>query len=296
MCFGHLQKPVKRCHNLLPISVLITTLNEAKNIARCLNCLHDFDDIIVIDSNSVDDTKKIVKEFNVRIENFMWDGQYPKKRQWCLENIDIKNDFVFFIDADEEITSDMIEELKKLNYQAAGYFIKGQYVWNNKVLKYGLKNNKLALINRHKIYFPEINDLNINGMGEIEGHYQPVFKADFSDEKLEQIKSPLLHYAYDDNQAWQARHLRYAIWEADMIISNAYPRDPIWWRQKLKSIFRTMPYRGLIAFTYCYIFKFGFLDGRSGFEFAKSRFNYYSMVSRALKTNKALARSVLNKR
>ena len=80
---------------MINISVLITTLNEAENLPRCLAALQDFDDITVIDSGSEDGTAEISKSFGVRIENFNWNGEYPKKRQWCLDNLDIKHDFIF---------------------------------------------------------------------------------------------------------------------------------------------------------------------------------------------------------
>ena len=71
-----------------------------------------------------------------------------------------------------------------------------------------------------------------------------------------------------------------------MILRNAYPKDPSKQREKLKQIFRHLPFRGLIAFLHCYIFKFGFLDNKAGLDFALSRMQYYRMVRTVLKTNK----------
>ncbi len=273
---------------MINVSVLIATLNEEVRLGTCLSALQQFDEIIVIDSGSQDGTVPLAHSMGVRVENFQWNGEYPKKRQWALENLNIKHDFVFFVDADEILTPALIAEIKRLDLTAAGYFIKGQYVWDNKILKQGLKNNKLALFNRHKIEFPVIDDLDINGMGEIEGHYQPVLKSKFSGETILQLKSPLIHDAYE---GWEARHERYAVWEAAMIERSAYPKDPLAWREFLKKYFRRMPMRGVIAFLHCYVFTFGFLDGRAGFDFALSRMKYYQMVSAALNTNKVLEKS-----
>lgn len=271
---------------MIKVSVLITTLNEAENLPRCLSALQDFDDIIVIDSGSTDKTVTIAKSFDAHVESFQWNKKYPKKRQWCLDNLSIKNDWIFFVDGDEEVTPELVQEIQSLNWQAAGYFVKGRYIWREETLFHGLSNNKLVLFNRHKVEFPVVDDLDIEGMGEMEGHYQPVLKKEYREEKIEQLKNYLRHFAYEDKLAWKKRHERYANWEAQMIKRNAYPRDPDAVRQFLKRIFRHLPFRGSIVFFYSYFLKLGFLDGIAGFQFARSRFNYYQMVSSALKTNK----------
>ncbi|MEM6781502.1 MAG: glycosyltransferase family 2 protein [Pseudomonadota bacterium] len=257
----------------VPISVLIVTKNEGRNIAQCLNALQNFDEIIVIDSHSADGTVSAAESFGVRIEQFKWNARYPKKRQWCLDNLDLKHDRVLFIDADEEMTLALEAEIRALDWQADGYFIKGQYVMGGVSLRFGMQNNKLCLFDRRKVAFPVVDDLDIEGMGEIEGHYQPVGKTD--DIRLGQLKNALLHHAFAGHEE---RHDRYAQWEAEMIRRNAYPKDPVLWRENLKTVFRSMPLRAEVAFTQSYVFKLGFLDGVRGYRFAKSRYDYYRAV------------------
>ena len=293
LTFGRLERLYSLHHkarsHLIPVSVIITTYNEAQNLERCLNALKDFDDVLVVDSNSTDETVSIATRYGVRVQNFTWNGAYPKKRQWCLDNIETKYDYIFFVDGDEEITPDLVQEIKLLDFTAAGYFVKGQYIWRGCSLRHGLKNNKLALFDKNKIEFPVVNDLDIEGMGEIEGHYQPIFKnfrctgaLNSQSDRIDQLQSPLLHFAYEDGKSWQKRHERYAYWEAQMIKRHAYPKDPKPWRERLKYLFRKFPCRGLIAFGHCYILNLGFLDGHAGFHFAKSRYDYYSLVAKSL--------------
>lgn len=264
---------------MIPVSVLIVTKNEADHISRCLTALSDFAEIVVIDSGSADSTVDIARGHGARVEDFTWNGRYPKKRQWCLNHLSLKHEWVFFVDADEVVTEDLKNEMAQLftNGPAhAGYFVKGRYVWNGQVLKHGLVNNKLVLFDRRKIHFPVVDDLDLPGMGEIEGHYQPVLKNSGS---TGQLKAPLLHYAYEDQESWQRRHERYAAWEAGMNRKNAWPRDPDPKREFMKQIFRALPLRPAFAFLHCYVLKLGFLDGRAGWDFAKSRFIYYRMIS-----------------
>lgn len=278
---------------MINVSVLITTLNEAENLPRCLAALKDFDEIIVIDSGSADGTRESAQSFGVRVENFNWNGDYPKKRQWCLDNLDIKHDFIFFVDGDEEVTTALVYEIKALDFKADGYFIKGQYVWDDIKLKHGLKNSKLVLFNRHKIEFPVVDDLDIDGMGEIEGHYQPVLK---NAGLLLSLDAPMLHHAYEDQDGWERRHKNYAEWEAEMIRRDAYPKDPDLFRQILKVLFRRLPFRGALAFYHSYFINLGFLDGAAGYGFARSRMEYYRLVSRALKSSKALDTTSLERK
>lgn len=276
---------------MIPVTVIITTRNEESNIARCLNALISFDEVIVVDSNSSDETCEIASDMGARIEGFVWDGSYPKKRQWCLDHIETKHDTIFFVDADEVVTLELINEIKSvIGAPCAGYFVKGRYIWNGKPLKYGLQNNKLVLFDRNKIEFPVVDDLDIAGMGEVEGHYQPVLKKECAGELLGQLTEPLQHYADNDN--WQERHKRYAHWEAEMINRNAYPKDPSSMREFLKYMFRPMPFRSLIAFAHSYILKGGIFDGRAGYDFAKSRYTYYKMVSGALKSSRGSSSKV----
>lgn len=262
----------------VPVSVIITTLNEAKNLPRCLAALKDFDEVIVVDSHSSDETPEVARQWGTQVVLYKWDGKYPKKRQWCLDTLKTKNDFIFFVDADEKVTPELINEIRQSDFAAAGYFVKGQYVWNGRPLRHGLMNNKLCLINRHKMEFPVVDDLDIPGMGEIEGHYQPVLKSDYVSEKIDQMKSPLLHYAYGDIKGWQARHERYAVWEAEMMRRNGYPPDPVAWRQVIKRCIRGQPVQKYIAFLHSYVLKKGFCDGRAGYEIARSRFAYYKSI------------------
>ena len=266
------------------VSVIITALNAANSLPSCLEALKEFDDVIVIDSNSKDGSKDICKKYNVSYVPYEWNGQYPKKRQWVLNNVQTKYDYIFFVDADEIVTPDLVAQISTSDLSAAGYFVKGQYEMSGTILRHGLQNNKLSLFHRDKFEFPIIDDLVAKTMGEIEGHYQPVLKTDFIDARIEQMSAPLIHRAYDEN--WEERHDRYAQWEAYMILGDRYPQENKKFREILKRIFRKMPMRGLIAFIHSYVLKFGFLDGKAGYNFAYSRLHYYNKVSVILKANR----------
>ncbi len=261
----------------IPVTVIVTTKNEERNIGRCLSSLDRFSQVIVVDSHSGDRTCDIAKHYGAEVVLYHWDGCYPKKRQWCLSNINIGYNWILFIDADEVVTNELLHEISGLSEfgcGVSGYFVSGMYVWGRDPLKYGLRNNKLVLFDRRKFEFPKVDDLDIDGMGEIEGHYQPVLKQEYIGHKIGRLKSPLMHYAYDDRHRWEKRHLEYARWEAEMTLKNRWPNDPIFWRNVAKRSIRTSKIRPQIMFIYFYIIRFGFLDGKAGFDFAWSRYLY----------------------
>ncbi|MBG78035.1 MAG: glycosyl transferase 2 family protein [Alphaproteobacteria bacterium] len=278
--YSSLHRPQK-----LPITVIITTKNEEHNIARCLKSLSDFEHIIVVDSNSDDQTQQIAHHHSATVIPFEWNGQYPKKRQYCLDHFaqHIHHDWVFFIDADEVMTPKLVSALRTIGQSEqaaniAGYFIRGQYIWKNKPLNFGLKNNKIALFNRHEMAFPAVNDLPASAfMGEIEGHYQPVLKEPFTTRRIGKLRPPLWHYACENINKWRERHQRYAAWEDYMDKHQAWPQEDNRMRARLKNLFKSMPapIKAITAFTHCYILCLGFLDGIAGLQFAWLRGSYY---------------------
>lgn len=96
----------------LPITVVIPAKNEASNLPRCLKALDDsFEDVVVVDSGSTDQTQEIARSFQAGVLDFQWDGKFPKKRNWVLRNYGFKTPWVLFLDADECVTPTFIQEL-----------------------------------------------------------------------------------------------------------------------------------------------------------------------------------------
>lgn len=92
----------------LPISVFIVALNEEKNICRLLESLKSFDEIIMVDSGSADKTIEIAESYSVRIFHQTWLG-YAKQKQYAMSLC--THDWVLNLDADEELTPELIIEI-----------------------------------------------------------------------------------------------------------------------------------------------------------------------------------------
>ncbi len=264
----------------IPVSVLVLTLNEERRLGGCLAALTDFDDVIIIDSHSSDRTAEIARQTGARVWEFSWDGRYPKKKQTALDRAPARHPWVLLLDADEIMTPALVDEIRALFVAGDppddGYFIRGLNTVGRRVLRYGAANKKLSLLHRGAFAFPVVNDLDLPGMGEVEGHYQPAPLHPGA--RIGTLAAPLVHESFSDMRAWEAKHTRYAAWEAAMNARNAWPADPVPERALLKKIFRALPFRPLIAFAHSYIVCQGFRDGRAGWVFAAARYRYYKKI------------------
>ncbi|CAO3445057.1 Glycosyl transferase, family 2? [Azospirillum argentinense] len=264
---------------MIPVSVVVMTRNEAVNLPHCLSALDRFAERFVVDSGSTDGTPAIAAAAGARVVPFQWDGRYPKKKQWCLDQLPFGRDWVLFVDADERLGAALVEEIAALmatGPRHAGYFIDGRPVFLGRRLRYGAGNRKLALFDRRKACFPPAPDLDVATMWEVEGHYQPVIAG-----TVGRLRHSLDHADDKPVAAWFERHARYADWEA-ALRSDGRMREliglEIGARRWLKSGFNRLPARPLLAFLYGYVLRLGFLDGGPGLQHALARSFYYWQI------------------
>ncbi|MCL1856128.1 MAG: glycosyltransferase family 2 protein [Kiritimatiellaeota bacterium] len=87
---------------MIPCSVYMVVCNEEKHLARALESVREFAEVIVVDSGSADATCAMAESYpNVRLLRHAWEGYAPQK-QWALNHC--TNAWAFNIDADEEVS------------------------------------------------------------------------------------------------------------------------------------------------------------------------------------------------
>jgi glycosyltransferase involved in cell wall biosynthesis len=94
----------------MSLSVIVITKNEEKNIRECLASVAWADEIIVVDSASIDRTVEIAKEFTKNIFDRPWDG-YGAAKNYGLSQC--TGEWILWLDADERVTSELKEEIIK---------------------------------------------------------------------------------------------------------------------------------------------------------------------------------------
>ena len=263
----------------IPVSAIVMTKDEESNLSKCLESVVRFDEVFVVDSQSDDRTQEIARAAGANVVEFVWNGRYPKKKQWCLENLPFRYDWVLFLDADEEVTGAMVNEVARFaatGFDRTGYFVGLDYVFLGRRLRHGLRVYKLVLFDRHRARYFERDDLDVANMWEVEGHYQPRI-----DGSVGMLRERIVHRDEVGLYHYFERHNRYSDWEASLRSRDDVGRDDetqLTGRSGLKRTFAKMPFRPLGIFLYSYVVAGGFLDGRSGFHYALSRSFYYWQI------------------
>lgn len=261
----------------VPVTVVILTKNEERALPSCLDSVSDFDEVFVVDSNSDDATAAIAASRSVKVIEFDWDGGYPKKKQWALENVPARNEWVLLLDADEQPTSGLVSEIRRFMASAdrttvGALDIPLLYEWQGRKLRWGHRVVKRSLLHRARCAFPVVDDLDVATMGEVEGHYQP--QTTFP---VRRAKARLLHRDPDPVAQWFARHNRYSDWEAHLRVSHV-ASSVAEARSRQGRAFSRVPGKPLVFFLYSYFLRAGFLDGQAGFDYALAQSFYYWQI------------------
>jgi glycosyltransferase involved in cell wall biosynthesis len=256
------------------VSVLIPVRNEKRNIAECIESVRWADDIVVVDSGSTDGTIALAESHGARVVQFQWDGKFPKKKNWALETVPWKNEWVLILDADEHITPELAaeiqQELKKP--RADGYFINRRFIFLNQWIRHcGYYPSWNLRLFRHKSGRYEKLHAGNTGSGDNEVHEHVELKG-----KTAYLENDMLHYAYPDIYTWVEKHNRYSNWEAEVEVRGEETAADgknigarLGRRRALRVWSRRLPFRPALRFFYSYVLKLGFLDGRAGYMFCR---------------------------
>jgi glycosyltransferase involved in cell wall biosynthesis len=265
----------------IPVSVVVMTKNEERNITRCLTSVANFAEVFVVDSASTDRTEAIAQEFGAHVIQFRWNGAYPKKKQWCLEHLPFSHDWVLYLDADEQVypeTALEIEGVVRSDPREVGFFVGYDYHFMGRTLRHGHRIYKLVLLKHQCGRFVDYDDLDVESMWEVEGHYQPVAQGPTGI-----LRNRMLHKDHDDLFHFFEKLNRYSDWEATLRSRNAlrHPTQAV--KSRLRKAVQTLgdrtPLRWLAILLYSYIFKAGFLDGRAGLDYAMALSIYHAMTN-----------------
>lgn len=121
------------------ISAVVLTKNEEKNVIDCLESLSFANEIIVIDDNSNDRTQELVENFQknhqgVKFYKRSLDGDFSAQRKFGIEKS--INDWIFFVDADERISSELATEISEnISDDYGGFLIpRRDFMWGRELL------------------------------------------------------------------------------------------------------------------------------------------------------------------
>jgi glycosyltransferase involved in cell wall biosynthesis len=264
------------------LSVLIPTLNERRNLADCLASVAWADDLVVVDSGSTDGTREIAQRAGARLVDFKWDGRFPKKKNWALENALWEHEWVLILDADERITPELGEEMRAelRKPRADGYFINRRFMFMDRWIRHcGYYPSWNLRLFRHKKGRYEKLHTGDTGSGDNEVHEHVVL-----DGATAHLKTDMLHFAYPDIYTWIEKHNRYSNWEARVELMGPAAQSArqgigsqLQKRRAMREWSRRLPFRPTLRFLYSYVLKRGFLDGYAGYVFCRLLATYEMM-------------------
>lgn len=240
------------------LSVVILTKNEEEQIERAIRSALFADEILLIDDYSTDKTLEIAQKYKVNFVKRRLNNNFTQQRNFVLKQA--KGDWIFFLDADEEITSELKEEIKtvlSINSNFCAYYIKRRDLFWGRALKFGevrtaYRKGIIRLIKKN------------SGIWEGQVHERFV-----TTKATGCLKGFINHYSHNSIKEF-------------IIDINTYStiRAKELQKKGLKTnIFQILIYP-IVKFKMNYIIKLGFLDGVPGFIYS-FMMSFHSFLVRA---------------
>jgi glycosyltransferase involved in cell wall biosynthesis len=254
----------------VPLSVVVPTRNEERNLRETLlSVLGWADEIMVFDSLSEDGTVEIAWSFGVEVVQRAFDN-FSAHKNWALRNLRLRNEWIFFLDADERPTGELRNEIELMLkdpacpyagfYVARKNYFMGRWIrhagmypdWNLRLFKRHLASYEDRIVHEHVL---------LNGPA---GY----------------LRNPLEHCDFKGLDRWLERHNAYTSMEAVEI--HRLLKGGLWrtttaakltsggphLRRLMKELaYKYVPCRPLFTFAWMYFVRTGFLDGAVGFRY-----------------------------
>lgn len=222
------------------LSIAINVKNGAKYLELCLNALHKFDDVVLLDNYSTDNTLEIAKSYtNVRVFQAEFSGMGN------LRNIAsgfCKHDWVFFVDSDEVVNQELVTRLLNLEFKNGNVYsiLRHNYYAGKLVDSSAWENDWINRIyNRLETKYIEYSvheSINVSGMSVV---------------KIE--NGTIYHFPYEKISE---------LLDKTQFYSTLYAKQNL---GKKRANLCMIPFRAIVMFIKCYILKGGVRDGYEGY-------------------------------
>jgi glycosyltransferase involved in cell wall biosynthesis len=272
---------------VLDLTIAIPVRNEERNLSVCLKAIGpDFASrVVVIDSASTDATAAVARRHGAEVIDFVWDGGFPKKRNWFLRHHTPTTPWVLFLDADEilspQVKREITEALKDTNHQ--GFLLSYTNYFLGRRLRGGYPLRKLALFRVGEVEYERIEEDHWSQC-DMEVHEHPLVSG-----SVGLIRSRIDHRDLRGIDSYMRKHNEYAAWEAQRLfshrISTAQVTTGSSWKphQHLKYRLITSPWGGLAFFLGSFVLMGGWRDGGTGFAFCLLKAGYFTQIAYRLR-------------
>lgn len=223
----------------VPATATIIVRNESSNIVECINSVSFFDEILVVDSGSIDDTVAKAQQLGARVLVNQWPG-FSRQRQFATENA--SNDWVFSIDADERVSDELrraIEQLFATGTEQDGYLVNRRNHFMGRALAHGegYPDWLLRLFHRHRANWS----------------HDPVHERVELEGRVGRIQGDLNHHSQESLDDYFHKQNMYTSLQARGM-----------WDAGRKSSLLKLAASPTVRFLKFYVLRLGFLDGIPG--------------------------------
>jgi glycosyltransferase involved in cell wall biosynthesis len=269
-----------------PLSVVVLTFNEERNLASCLESVAGWAArVVVVDSGSTDRTLAIAARFGAEVVSHPFES-HARQWQWALSTLPLATEWVLAIDADQSLTPELKEEIASVlpRWSApgspVGAYINRRQIFRGRWIRHGGYYPKYLL----KLFRRDVVTLD---EGDVVDHHfvvagpTAVLRGDLVEDNRNEA----------DIAVWIDKHNRYAAGQAREEQARwgdgapggkrgsafGSPDDRTLWR---KRIWNRLPLyiRPFGYFFYRYVIRFGFLDGKEGFIFHFMQAFWYRLL------------------
>lgn len=259
--------------NPLPLTVIVLTLNEQRNLPDCLHSVAALGCVVfVVDSGSQDRTQSIARAAGAQVVEHAFEN-YAAQRNWAQDHLPLTSEWLLHLDADERLTPELCGEIRGLFKaenrevlaQHDGFLLRKRTIFMGRWIRHGghYPSYHLRLFRRAR--------------GRCEARlYDQHFIVDG---RLGRLQQDYLDILCGDLDSWLERHMRWAALEARELLQTEINREtvhadpfgnPIERKRWLRSsVYNRAPLylRAVLYWAYRYFFRLGFLDGKEGFIF-----------------------------
>ncbi|NTU46684.1 glycosyltransferase family 2 protein [Candidatus Roizmanbacteria bacterium] len=238
------------------LTAVILTKNEENNIVRAVQSVQFCNKIIVLDDNSTDKTVELAKREGAQIVTHSLDNNFAQQRNYALRLVE--TDWVLFIDADEEVSEELRDELQtsKLEEYSSYSIPRRDFFWHTE-----LRHGETAKARNRGIVRLVKKDT-----GSWDGTVHEVF---ISDERHGRLTGYINHYS----------HAGIAEFLQDINAYSTLRATELFARNVQTSVISIIAYP-VAKFFLTYVVYRGFLDGPAGFTYS-FMMSFHSFLVRA---------------
>lgn len=255
------------------LGVLILTHNEERNIGKCIESILALTrDIFIVDSGSDDRTVEICRNYGAQVAHRAW-TTYADQFNWGLENFDFGVQWIMRMDADEELTPELVTQLRSfledVPNEVSGIYVRRRVYFMGRWIRYGG-------------YYPTwLLRVFRNGVGRCEALWMDEHIV-LSNGSAKKVYADIIDKNNKDLTFWTDKHNKYSNREVLDVVrgresieskkhlvaslgksqaqSRRWVKDNIYSRSPLFL-------RPFLYFIYRYVLRLGFLDGKEGLIF-----------------------------